>query len=267
MSLAFIRELWHIFILIFYPYPNITWWLDRGVQPLMRTSQARFVSAQLRVRGNNSVHPGSGTAHHGTGTVRGSSSLQLGTCQSDRGTLPGSLLELITDRLGSELDSGSTQGSARGSARSSARGLVPSLARGSARAGVPFRARLVVRLGFDSGLVSGLGSGLGSGLLLGLSLRFGSGLCSGSTRVSACSLVRGSAWGSQRSCEWFKHNCEILWAKLEQILQLKVGCPNFSPVRDLGIHPMLKGGATAQRLGGTRTIWSRFFPCTAHRQC
>ena len=28
---------------------------------------------------------------------------------------------------------------------------------------------------------------------------------------------------------------------------------------------MYKGGATAQRLRGTRTIWSRSFPCTAQR--
>ena len=35
----------------------------------------------------------------------------------------------------------------------------------------------------------------------------------------------------------FKHNCEVLWVKLEQILQLKVGCPNFGLVRDSAIYP------------------------------
>ena len=33
------------------------------------------------------------------------------------------------------------------------------------------------------------------------------------------------------------HNCEVLLVKLEQILQLKVGCPNFGPVRDSAIYP------------------------------
>ena len=35
--------------------------------------------------------------------------------------------------------------------------------------------------------------------------------------------------------QWFKHNYEALCAKLEQILQLKVGCPNFGPVLASGL--------------------------------
>ena len=49
---------------------------------------------------------------------------------------------------------------------------------------------------------------------------------------------RSASTHSQGSCEWFKHNCEVLWVKLEQILQLKVGCPNFDPVRDSAIYPI-----------------------------
>ena len=30
---------------------------------------------------------------------------------------------------------------------------------------------------------------------------------------------------------------EVLWVESEQILQLKVGCPNFGPVRGLAIYP------------------------------
>ena len=48
---------------------------------------------------------------------------------------------------------------------------------------------------------------------------------------------RSASTRSQGSCEWFKHNCEVPWVKLEQILQLKVGCPNFGPVRDSVIYP------------------------------
>ena len=29
----------------------------------------------------------------------------------------------------------------------------------------------------------------------------------------------------------------VLWVESEQILQLKVGCPNFGPVRGLAIYP------------------------------
>ena len=45
---------------------------------------------------------------------------------------------------------------------------------------------------------------------------------------------------SQGFCEWLKHNCEVLWAKLEQILHLKVECPNFGPVQDSAFYPNLK---------------------------
>ena len=39
---------------------------------------------------------------------------------------------------------------------------------------------------------------------------------------------RSGSTHSQGSCEWFMHDCEALWGKLEQILQLKVGCPNWT---------------------------------------
>ena len=35
---------------------------------------------------------------------------------------------------------------------------------------------------------------------------------------------------SQGSCAWLKHDLEVLWVTLKQILQLKVGCSNFGPV-------------------------------------
>ena len=50
-------------------------------------------------------------------------------------------------------------------------------------------------------------------------------------------LPRSASTNSQGSCEWFKQDCEVFWVKLEQILQLKVGCPNLGPVRDLAIYP------------------------------
>ena len=36
---------------------------------------------------------------------------------------------------------------------------------------------------------------------------------------------------SQGFCEWFKHNFEVPWVKLEQILQLKVWCSNYGCLR------------------------------------
>ena len=59
-------------------------------------------------------------------------------------------------------------------------------------------------------------------------------ICSDSTHKTP----RSASTHSQGSCEWFKHNCEVLWVKLEQILQLKVECPNFGPVRELAIYPI-----------------------------
>ena len=48
---------------------------------------------------------------------------------------------------------------------------------------------------------------------------------------------RSASTHSQGSCEWFKHDCEFFLVKLEQILQLKVGCLNFGPGQDLAIYP------------------------------
>ena len=45
---------------------------------------------------------------------------------------------------------------------------------------------------------------------------------------------------SHGSCEWFEHECEILCVMLEQILQLKVACLNFGPVRGLAICPTIQ---------------------------
>ena len=44
------------------------------------------------------------------------------------------------------------------------------------------------------------------------------------------------ATDSQASCEYFKHDFEVLWVRLEQILQLEVGCLNFGSVQDSGIN-------------------------------
>ena len=35
---------------------------------------------------------------------------------------------------------------------------------------------------------------------------------------------------SQEPCEWFGHDLQVLLAKLDQILHLKVDCSDFGPV-------------------------------------
>ena len=52
------------------------------------------------------------------------------------------------------------------------------------------------------------------------------GICSDSTHITPRSAITHF----QGSCEWFKHDCRVLRVSLEQILQLKAGCPNFSSV-------------------------------------
>ena len=42
---------------------------------------------------------------------------------------------------------------------------------------------------------------------------------------------------SQGSCAWLKHDLEVLWVTLKQILQLKVGCSNFGPLRGSVVYP------------------------------
>ena len=54
-------------------------------------------------------------------------------------------------------------------------------------------------------------------------------ICSDSSRRTP----KSPSTHSQGSCDWFKHDW---WVKLEQILQLKVRCLNFSPVRDSAIY-------------------------------
>ena len=39
---------------------------------------------------------------------------------------------------------------------------------------------------------------------------------------------------SQEPCEWFGHDLQVLFVKLEQILHLKVDRSDFGPVRDRG---------------------------------
>ena len=51
---------------------------------------------------------------------------------------------------------------------------------------------------------------------------------------------RSASTYSRGSCEWFKHDFEVPWTKPEQILQLKVECSNFGPVRDLAVCPTLQ---------------------------
>ena len=52
---------------------------------------------------------------------------------------------------------------------------------------------------------------------------------------------------SQKPCEWFGHNLQVLLVKLEQILRLKVDCSDFAfgfPVRDRGGLPYLSSCST-----------------------
>ena len=50
--------------------------------------------------------------------------------------------------------------------------------------------------------------------------------CSDSTHRT----LRSPSTHSQGPCKWLKHDLEVPWVKLDQALQLKVGCLNFSPV-------------------------------------
>ena len=42
---------------------------------------------------------------------------------------------------------------------------------------------------------------------------------------------------SQEPCEWFGHDLQVLFVKLEQILHLKVDCLDFGPVQNRGSLP------------------------------
>ena len=37
-------------------------------------------------------------------------------------------------------------------------------------------------------------------------------------------------------CEWVDADLGVLWEESEQILHLKIGCPNFGPVRGSATH-------------------------------
>ena len=42
---------------------------------------------------------------------------------------------------------------------------------------------------------------------------------------------------SQEPCEWVDADLGVLWVESQQILHLKVGCPNFGPARGSAIYP------------------------------
>ena len=60
-----------------------------------------------------------------------------------------------------------------------------------------------------------------------------------STAISASALLRASQLclnHSQEPYEWVDADLGVLWIESEQILHLKVGCPNFGPVQGSAIY-------------------------------
>ena len=62
---------------------------------------------------------------------------------------------------------------------------------------------------------------------------FNCNICSSFTQRTSQSCLNHS----QEPCEWVDADLGILWVESEQILHLKVGSPNFGPVRGSAIYP------------------------------
>ena len=77
---------------------------------------------------------------------------------------------------------------------------------------------------------------------------------------------------AQEPCEWVDIDIGVLWVESKQKLHLKVGCPNFGPVRGLAIYPIYSDSTQrTPRSASTRDaepwhFWSALAPAPAPGQ-